>query len=263
MEETTSDDGLSRDTDIYFIPYLKTEICKLDINTLQITLAFPATEIGLGYGPHLCLLSPTKIFLQGGIVNEEFISDSFEVDLLTGTITEKAYGPINAAGTCVRKGNFIFIFGGATRGIYEPSPLSQKYDIGNDQWSNLTPLPVPSYNNSGVPWGKAIALVGQHLSSVYHYDIEEDNYTVDHALPGTYKIITAYNGIIFVITASEIHVFENGEWKIFPQTAGLYSCTYSYHVLKDNYIYMITPPQEILRLDINTKVLVKINTNTI
>lgn len=251
------------DSAIYFIPYLKSEIYRFDLDSEQLSLAISPKNITLGYGPHLCALSATKIFLQGGIINGEFMADSFAIDVLTGEIEEKAYGPINAAGACVLSGNCIFVFGGATRRILEPSPLSQVYNIKEDLWSQIANLPAASYNNTGIVKQDKFAIVGQHLSNLYYYDHSTDHYDISIGIEGLYKIITIWEEIIFIITVSHIKVLEGNEWKEYPHSTGASSYSYSYHVTRGNFIYMVTPPQDILRLNVQTKVLEKINTNLI
>ena len=263
MEDASASGSISEEIDIYFVPYQRQDIYKFDTNTLSLSLALSSTNFLIGYGPHLCALGKGKLFMQGGVINDEFISDSVLIDITTGEITEKAFGPINAGGACVHYENFIFIFGGATRGIYEPSSLSQKYDIENDQWSILPPLPLASYNNSGTIYGKKIAIVGQHLGNLYFYDIDNDNYIVDRELLASYKIITAHNEVIFIIFENGILVLEDGKWSNYPQDQCRAACMYSYQVFRDNYIYFVVPPQVVIRLDIRSKVIEQVATNSI
>ena len=86
MAEKTIDfdntSGNLYDIDIYFIPYLDKELYKFDLDTLEQTLVLSPKDITLGYGPHLCPLSRTLLFMQGGVINEEFISDAFIINLI-------------------------------------------------------------------------------------------------------------------------------------------------------------------------------------
>ena len=204
-------DEIISDMDIYFVPYFKREIYKIDLNTFHVSLIFNPSNISIGYGPQLCPISRTKIFFQGGIVNSAFLSATFIIDLSIGSFTTKANGPVNAAGTSVIYGNFIYTFGGAFKGIYEPSPLSQKYDIRKDEWIPLTPLPIPSYNNTGIYIENKVAIVGQHLSNIYYYDPKINSYNTNIALNGQYKLITMHERVIYVILVNAIKIFEHGE----------------------------------------------------
>ena len=260
MAEKTIDfdntSGNLYDIDIYFIPYLDKELYKFDLDTLEQTLVLSPKDITLGYGPHLCPLSNNLLFIQGGIINQEFVSDSFTINLNTGEITEKSYGPINAAGACIRYCKHIYIFGGATRHIYTPSDLCQRYNIEEDIWNHFTPLPVASYNNTGTLLENKVAIVGQHLSNLYYFDLESETYSTGINISETYKLISSYNRAIFIILNSIVKVYENNTWKDYPRSIqGLYSLIYSYAAYRNGYIYFIVAPRNALRLNINTKVL--------
>ena len=213
-------------------------------------------DITLGYGPHLCPLSNNLLFIQGGIINQEFISDSFIVNLNTGEITEKSYGPINAAGACIRYCKHIYIFGGATRHIYTPSDLCQRYNIEEDVWNHFAPLPVASYNNTGTLWENKAAIVGQHLFNLYYFDLESETYSTQIKITEPYKLIASYNGALFIILNSIVKAYENNTWKDYPRSIqGQYTLAYSYTAYRNGYIYFIVAPRNALRLNINTKVL--------
>ena len=240
--------------DIYFIPYQESDIHKLNIDTFEISLALSPKEITLGYGPHLCPLSKTLIFIQGGIINNEFIADSFTIDLTTGEITEKACGPINAAGACIRYRDYVYIFGGANRDSYTPSNLCQKYNIEENSWAHFTPLPIPSYNNTAIQWQGKIITVGQHLDGLFYFNPADETYAAGLKLGEYYKIITAHDGVIFLIFDTVIKVFEENSWKDYSRTfVSPYSLTYSYHAYRNGYLYFIVPPKVALRLNIVTK----------
>jgi hypothetical protein len=258
MEESSLPDQV-----IYFIPYMKKELYKFDTNTHRISLAYAPEDLNLGYGPHLCMLSETRLFMQGGIVELEFIADSYILDITTGEFTEKAYGPINAAGGSVLyKGNY-YIFGGATKDIYGPSSLSQKYCVDEDYWTHISPLPVSSYNNTSAVFDDKIAIVGQHLSSLYMYDLGTDSYHPRLDLDGPYKIVLSHNGVLYVLLSNSIQVLENEVWNAYPQPLGaIFTLVYSYPVVRNNYIYFIIPAQTVLRLNMDTKVLEKVSTSS-
>lgn len=255
---------MDQDLDIYFVPYLKSEIFRLDINESKLVFAFASNDITIGYGPHLCALSKTKIFFQGGVVNNEFISDSFVIDLANGEVAEKAFGPINAGGTCVVYRGTVYIFGGATREIFKPSPLSQCYNIAEDFWSELSPLPIASYNNTGTLCAEGkIALVGQHLFHLYYYLVSECSYTTDLPIRDNYKLVVSHEGKLFVIGESTVKALEGHQWKEYPHAVGLFTLIYSYPVIRGEWIYMVVPPQDTLRLNVNTKKLEKVQTNIV
>lgn len=117
------------DLNIYFVPYEKQELYRFDSTTLKTSLAISPKNIELGYAPHMCPLSSTSLFMHGGILNYDFTSNTFIVDLNTENFEEKESGPTNGAGGCIKFNQNIFIFGGAAQGSYNPLNSSQKYSI--------------------------------------------------------------------------------------------------------------------------------------
>jgi hypothetical protein len=208
--------------------------------------------VTLGYGPHIVPINENQIWIQGGIVSAEFISDTSIYHTQSKSFEEQPFGPINGAGACVKQGSKIFIFGGATRDIYEPSDQSHYFCLLNFTWTSISPLPCKSYNNTGALKNNEIAIVGQHLPSLFLYNPTEDHYREFQKIPEPYKILLIHENNFYILTQYSLKTFKNNEWTesalSIPEP---FTLIYSYPVFREGFIYFICPAQTIARLDLS------------
>ena len=115
-------------------------------------------------------------------------------------------------------------------------------------------MPINSYNNTTACYKNQIAIVGNQLSSLYFYDVDTDFYFVNKDLSLSYKIVSEYNNVLFVLTPTQLLVLDNEIWNTFPQqVGGIFSSNYSYHVYNNGFIYIAVPECTVLRLNVTTK----------
>lgn len=239
---------------IYFVPYNSIILYAFDSESREIKKIVEPELYTLGYGPHLVPVSESEIFIQGGIVSAEFICDTLFFDVIEKKFREGPAGPINAAGACVKVGEKVFVFGGATRDIYEPSALSQVFDLLTEEWKFIAELPDKSYNNTAGRVKERVVVAGHHLDGVVWYDIGSDLYVRDKVAGTGYKILIVHEDVVYVIRPNSLLVFEDGKWSEY--TLGLtmiFTIIYSYTVFRDGYIYFICPPQTVSRFSLSTK----------
>ena len=239
---------------IYFVPYNSVVLYAFDSESKEIRKIAEPELHTLGYGPHLVPVSDSEVFIQGGIVSAEFISDTLFFNVLEKSFREGPAGPINAAGACVKVGEKVFVFGGATRDVYEPSGLSQVFDLSSGEWRFIAELPDKSYNNTGGTALDKVAVAGHHLDGIVWYDMAGDKYCRDKVAGVGYKILIVHEEVVYVIRPNSLMVFENGKWSEFPLVLNaIFTIIYSYTVYRDGYIYFICPPQTVSRFCLSTK----------
>lgn len=240
---------------IYFIPYTSTALHKFDTESLSISFELEPENITVGYGPNVIPLCDDVLFVQGGIINGEFISDCFFLDLKTGQFEEKPGGPINGGAAFVRVRENIFIFGGASMNVYVPVQLSHKFCLESENWDSIADLPKASYNNTcAAISNNTIAIVGQHLENLLYYSIESDKYTEDLALNIQYKILLKNENNLFIVTYDRLKALENGNWVEYTyECRDSFTIVYSYSLYRNGYIYFVHPPKNVSRLNLETK----------
>lgn len=240
---------------IYFVPYSSTELKKFDSGTNEISIETTPTDIILPYGPHLIPIDENKIFIQGGIIDLEIVSDCFIYDTVNKTFESKTNGRIGVGGACVKFNMTVFIFGGAASEGLEPTELSQSFNLENENWELAAPLPIASYNNNCVIMGDQIVIVGLHLKNILYYTPQDNSYMDSIEIESKYKNLLIHENSLFVIFGNKTKALEDGEWKEYSNNcAQVFSTIYSYSVYKNGHIYFIAPALNVARLNIETKV---------
>lgn len=240
---------------IYFIPYTSTTFHKFDTETLVLSPELEPQNITIGYGPNVIPLGEDVLFVQGGIINGEFISDCFFWHLSTGEFEEKPGGPINGGAAFLKVRENIYIFGGAAMNVYVPVQLSHKFCLESEEWGSIADLPKASYNNTCAALSNnRIAIVGQHLENVLYYNIESDNYVADIATGSLYKILLSHEERLFIVYCDKLKALENGNWVEYTyEITNHYTIVYSYSLYRNGYIYFVYPTKNVARLNLETK----------
>lgn len=243
---------------IYFVPYTKTAFYKFDTETLQVTFDFEPDNATIGYGPNVIPLDAEVLFVQGGVVNGEFISDCFFLYLENKELEEKPGGPINGGAAYTLFDKNIYIFGGASRDVYVPIELCHKFNLDSETWQRIADLPNPSYNNSCEVWSNKIGIVGQHLSNLIYYDAESNTFSRDLAVEMNYKILLVHGDSLYIVSGDNLKVLKDGIWKDYKYAfVDNFTIVYSYSVYRNGYIYFVHPPQNVSRLNVGTNVVTK------
>lgn len=241
---------------IYFIPYSFTDLKKFDPDSNEISNEASPDDFILAYGPHLLPITANKLFIQGGIVELELVSDCFIYDIEKKTFEQKPCGRICGAGACAKFNNFVFIFGGASSDGLKPSELCQSYDLDNNSWDLISQLPAASYNNTCGVRENQIAIVGQHLKTLIYYSPQSNTYNDCIQIESQYKILLIHENNLFIVAGNTTKALENNEWKEYPNSCKQpFSTIYSYSVYKNGYIYFLAPANDILRLSLETKLI--------
>ena len=247
--------------DIYFVPYMTSQMYKFSISTLSITLVNEIPRTDMGYGSHLIRISANKIFIHGGFIIEQFLPYTYSLDLNNFQIERKSDGPHNGAGARVKIEYFIYTFGGAVNNRYTPSAVSHKYDIRTDKWIAIAPLPQPSFNNCAAYFNSTISITGQHLPYICSYSQHTDTYAIGISLSPEAHVMLTYDAKIFIVFNTVIKVYEDGQWRDYPNNVCGNSCiVYSYPVCREDFIYYVIPPRSALRLNVKTKQLTLVAT---
>lgn len=241
---------------IYFIPYSSTDLKKFDLDSNEISDEVSPDDFILAYGPHLVPITEKKLFIQGGIVELELVSNCFIYDTENKTFEQKPCGRICGAGACVKFENFVFIFGGASPDGLKPSEHCQRYNLENENWDSISQLPVASYNNTCGVKENQILIVGQHLNALLYYSPQTNTYTDCILIESQYKLLLIHENSLFIVAGNTIKALENNEWKDYSNGCKqIFSTIYSYSVHKNGYIYFLVPANDIVRLNLDTKIL--------
>ena len=245
---------------IYFVPYTKTAFYKFDTESHVLTFDFEPDNATVGYGPNVIPLDDEVLFVQGGVVSGEFISDCFFLYLENKELEEKPCGPINGGAAYTLFGKVIYIFGGASRDVYVPIEICHKFGLESESWERIADLPAPSYNNSCGVYLNRISIVGQHLSNLIHYDCETNSYTQDIQTQILYKILFVHADSLYIVSGESSKVLKNGKWEEqkYPLVDS-FTIIYSYPLYRNGYIYFVYPPQSVARLNIETNIVTKLN----
>ena len=248
-------EGLLFSQSIYFVPYSSTELKSFNCDTSEILIESSPCGINLPYGPHLVPVSENKLFIQGGIFDLEVVANCFVYDAVSKTFETKASGRSGVGGACVKYNMSVFIFGGAASDELRPSELSQSFNLENENWEMVAPLPVASYNNNCVLMENQILIVGLHLKNILYYSPLDNSYRDGIEVEHKYKILLKHESDLFMVLGNTTRALENGEWKDYTnKCTQVFSTIYSYSVYKNGYIYFVAPALDLARLNTETKV---------
>ena len=158
-----------------------------------------------------------KIYLFGG--GADFVSCTSQVheyNPATGSYTHKAPMPVGLCGAAaVEAGGKIYLFGGYTTFDGQVSDTALEYDVANNTWKTLAPMPTARgyagsvlFPSSDVIWviggGNAFSQAG--LSVVEAYDLTTDTWMDSGNMPsgrgGLTAHFTPYYWSVFVFGGS-------------------------------------------------------------
>jgi RNA polymerase sigma factor (sigma-70 family) len=148
-----------------------------------------------------------KIYVIGGMDNNNFFSTVEEYDLTTDKWTKKADMPTGRAvlSTSVVNGKIYAI--GGTQEVFGALPIVEEYDPATDKWTEKADMPTArSYLATGAVNGKIYAIGGwngnpSYTSTVEEYDPTTDTWTKKADMPTArgHLSASALNSKIYVI----------------------------------------------------------------
>ncbi|CAG9335574.1 unnamed protein product [Blepharisma stoltei] len=172
---------LYHDKNIYLIenyPYddneIQTKLVIFDTESLQINYKAIKTPEALSDGTCIAQLPNNELFCYGNYSPLSGVTITINTkDLSFQSL--KIGIPCCSSG-CTYYQNSVYAFGG---NISEENYLNQtrKYDFSEDQWIELSSMPIASDGCSCIPFRESILVSGWNHSKVYRYDINGDIYS--------------------------------------------------------------------------------------
>ncbi|CAG9320688.1 unnamed protein product [Blepharisma stoltei] len=153
----------------------------------------------LNFGTSIALLPQSELFCYG---NHEPISGiSCIIDLKSWKIkkTLPSWTPCYFAGSIYYK-NSIYMFGGYN-GV-SLLCLASKFDINENKWFQITPLPMASSLCACTVFKNSIIICGYEHSKVYKYDVQIESYSelpVIDLRQNFQKILFEINSRIYIL----------------------------------------------------------------
>ncbi|CAG9314951.1 unnamed protein product [Blepharisma stoltei] len=125
--------------------------------------------------------------------------------------------PCNKAGSVYYQNN-VYVFGGSDN--KKDLALAEAYDLVENKWIKLNPLPAPSRRCSCIVYKQNIIITGFNYSKLYSYSIIQNSYTEISSLlvrSGGNKILVSGIFRLFLIESSgaiyESEVGDENNWK--------------------------------------------------
>ncbi|CAG9329023.1 unnamed protein product [Blepharisma stoltei] len=199
----------------------------------------------------MCPLSDNYIFCYG---NHPCTGITFLIDPFMRIIHLAPGYPCHGSGS-IFYNNKVYTFGGfdgknLVRAAY--------FDLSQNFWHQLSPMPKPSARCSCVIYGNMILLTGRQHSDAYLYDINTNSYSALGLtlLKDSTKIILTGNNSVYIIDAKGfIYKNEKGDiniWKPIKEAKLKDRWLNSYRVLYNSSVYFILD-HKLYRFDLESE----------
>ena len=203
-----------------------------------------------------CRLPGRKIFQCGGQLSTLYppLSASYIIDVDTRTVSSKPEGPWRkyAVGVCSYLEPFVYVFGGA--GLFGSLlSESEKFDLLNETWTSISPLPLPSDYNSSIVKNPFIYITGYQIG-LYKYKIDTDQYSSSFDLFVASKVLIEDNGLVFILCekgvflVQERNLIRSKKQSLIKEEAVLTS----YPVKKGNSVYFLMSDGYLFKFNLTT-----------
>jgi Galactose oxidase, central domain len=187
------------------------DIDKSDIVTrIEVSIDMPACfHIASAH----CELPNKKYFFYGGIGSKsaDYTNKACIIDIKSQKGIQIRKGTAKMFMTCCYSKQKIYIFGGENeKGALKDA---EKYDLANDSWENLSPLPMYCENGTCFISKDEITYAGYYSTSVVVYSISNNSYTKFGSFgPKTNKILCHQGNITYLFESGNLHRTKNCDW---------------------------------------------------
>lgn len=185
-------------------------ILDLSIDTTEVSI-----EKSMGGSAGWCQLPDKKVFHYGGQKSQllQPVCTCCIIDPGYKTILIRASGPepLYSIGICCYFNNYVYIFGGSTS-FSALSMNAYRFDLKQNNWSQLASMPYPSENNISYEHNGVILITGCRIG-LAKYEPSIDKYSVMIEKIEGHKIMFTEGEKIFLLIQGRLIVKNGGNWE--------------------------------------------------
>ena len=229
-------------------------LLSIDLNSLIISKLDFAPSIRPNC--QICKVDINTYFIHGGKTKyDSTLPEAYLVNVKEQTYKILKDGPLKASGASVLKNNKVYVFGGINNKKYLAT--CDTYNLLTAEWKSIHPLPNACNSMTASILNKNIILSGFQLDCCYSYN--DSAYSNILKLPSTCYKILCEGWILARSILYENRQEDNLVWINHNITTIWNECLWTWAVFKkQNYFYVIDTKNSLMRIDIQQKVLEKI-----